>query len=185
MITIESADLKKSEELLKFVPGGVQKAAARAINRAADSAKTTASRALRKEYFIDRKAILNTIRIKRASTGGLSASMESRGRLIPLAKWKAAPQANPSAGKPITARIKKSGSAGEGKGAFWATMKSGHMGIFGRLGKKRKPIQERMGPAVPQLLEDDAVSKAVEERMSDVFYQRLDHEVGRILEAGK
>ena len=180
MITIESADLKKSEELLKFVPGGVQKAAARAINRAADSAKKAASRALRKDYFIDRKAILNTIRIKRASAGGLSASLESRGRLIPLAKWKAAPRANP-----VTARIRKSGAAGEGKGAFWATMKSGHEGIFGRLTKKRKPIQERMGPAVPQLLEDDAVSKAVEDRMSDVFYQRLDHEVGRILEAQK
>ena len=180
MIEIISADLKKAEELLKFVPGGVQKATARAINRAADSAKTAASRALRKDYFIDRKAILNTIRIKRASAGGLSASMESRGRLIPLAKWKTAPQA-----QPVTARVRKSGSAGEGKGAFWATMKSGHTGIFGRLGKKRKPIQERMGPAVPQLLEDEAVSKAVEERMSDVFYQRLDHEVGRILEAQK
>ena len=180
MIEIISADLKKAEDLLKFVPGGVQKAAARAINRAADSAKTAASRALRKDYFIDRKAILNTIRIKRASAGGLSASLESRGRLIPLAKWKAAPRANP-----VTARIKKSGATGESKGAFWATMKSGHEGIFGRLTKKRKPIQERMGPAVPQLLEDDAVSKAVEDRMSDVFYQRLDHEVGRILEAGK
>ena len=180
MIEIISADLKKAEDLLKFVPGGVQKAAARAINRAADSAKTAASRAVRKDYFISNKAILNTIRIKRASAGGLSASMESRGRLIPLAKWKAAPQANPA-----TARIKKSGASGLGRGAFWATMKSGHTGIFGRLGKKRKPIQERMGPAVPQLLEETAVSEAVEARMSDVFYQRLDHEVGRILEAGK
>ena len=180
MITIVSDELKKAEELLKFVPGGVQNAASRAINRAADSGKTTGSRELRKEYFLPNKEILNTIRIKRASAGGLSASLESRGRLIPLAKWKAAPRANP-----VTARIRKSGAAGEGKGAFWATMKSGHEGIFGRLTKKRKPIQERMGPAVPQLLEDAAVSKAVEDRMSDVFYQRLDHEVGRILEAGK
>ena len=78
MITVESADLKKAEDLLKFVPGGVKKAATRAINRSAEAAKTAASRALRKEYFLSNKAILSTIKIKRASASGLSAAMYRR-----------------------------------------------------------------------------------------------------------
>lgn len=181
MITVDSQDLIRAQDFLQQIPGGVQKATARAINRAAESARTAASRAVRKDYFIDNKTVLNTIRIRRASVGNFSASVESRGKLIPLAKWKAAPLA-----KPAMAQIKKAGASGWGKGAFWATMKSGHEGIFGRLGKKRKPIQERMGPSVPQLLQEESIVEIIENRAAEVASQRLDHEINRILQgAGK
>ena len=212
MITVEldAKAIINAQEKLQHLPGGVQKAAALAMRRAIQSARTTAVRETVKGYHITRTEVLATIKM---APGTLTGTLSSRGGMIPLSAFKARP------GPPVTAKIKRrSSSSGTGKGAFMQKMPTvgfgesrrtaepgqEHEGIFGRvkgtymkgqsprakkrgtgMTKGRESISERYGPSVPQMLMDKEVSKKTGARIVEQFTTRLDHEVGRILEAQK
>ena len=214
MITVEldAKAIMNAQGKLQHIPGGVQKAAARAVKRAVESARTTAVRETVKGYNITRDAVLATIKM---NPGTLSGELTSRGGMIPLSAFKARP------GPPVTAKIKRrSSSSGEGKGGFWQKMPTvgfgegrraavpgqSHEGVFGRvegtymkgrgprakkrgtgMTKGREAIAERYGPSVPQMLMNQEISQKIGDRIVEQFSKRLDHEVGRILdkEAGK
>ena len=212
MITVEldAKAIINAQEKLQHIPGGVQKAAALAIRRAIQSARTTAVRETVKGYNVTRDAVLATIKM---APGTFTGTLSSRGGMIPLSAFKARP------GPPVTAKIKRrSSSSGTGKGAFMQKMPTvgfgesrrtaepgqAHQGIFGRvkgafmkgrgprakkrgtgMTKGREAIFERYGPSVPQMLMNIEVQNKTVERIVEQFSTRLDHEVGRILEAQK
>ena len=68
----------------------------------------------------------------------------------------------------VTVVIRKGGSRTLIPGAFLATMKSGHVGVFTRVGKARLPIQERFGPKISNAFKDAA--PAIAERGRAVFF---------------
>lgn len=53
--------------------------------------------------------------------------------------------------------------------------------IMQRVGKKRLPIEKKLGPSIPSIIGNPEVVEAIEERTDEMIVKRLDHEVNRIL----
>ncbi len=173
--------MEKAEEMLQHLPGEAPKAMASALNRAAQSARTEASRKVREKYYVKHKDVTSTIKIYRANPSDLSAVVTSRGNLMTLSKFRVTPKRpQPRRKAPIKVRVQR-GEGGPIKGAFVARMKSGHVGVFKRVGKARLPIEQLYGPSIPQMLDSKTVREWVEQKAAEVLDQRLEHEIMRRL----
>jgi hypothetical protein len=76
----------------------------------------------------------------------MSAWIIATGARIPLFRFRARQTRSG-----VTARLP--GGAGQYPGAFIATMRSGHTGVFKRRASGRLPISELHGPSVPKVFE--------------------------------
>lgn len=150
-------------------------AIAAALNRVADMARTAASREIREVYRIKARDVSSAIKVYRAS--GRSTSLEARvvakGRhSLPLVDF-AARQTK----KGVTVSIKKRGGRKLFPGAFIATMKSGHTGVFTRGNKGRLPIKERFTIGVPYQFAARQTISAMFRIVKEKFPERLRHEL--------
>lgn len=185
MIDFTVEKIERAERLLEQIPGAAPKAMARAINRATESTRTEAARKVRSMYYISQKDVTSTIKINKASPSDLSAMVLSRGNLIALTRFRVTPKKpQPKRKKEIMVRVKR-GGGGSIKKAFVAKMKSGHVGVFKRAGKRRYPIDQLYGPSIPEMIGNPRVSGWVEEKASERLDQRLDHEIKRLLEGNE
>ncbi|WP_319403150.1 phage tail protein [uncultured Anaeromusa sp.] len=185
MIELGNGQLDKIQTMIKRFPRAIPRAAASAINRSAETARTEAVRGVRNEYVIQSKRIRETISIEKASSSNLSAFVRSKGRPRALTYFKVNPKNIPKRKqRRLKAQVKHSSGGGMIKGAFLARMKSGHLGVFNRLGKDRFPIVQRYGPSVPQMLENENVQNHVEARSAEMLEKRMEHELSRMFEGG-
>lgn len=181
MITINAEKIKQVEKELGQYKSKAPVALSRALNRAASRAKTVASKKAREQYIIKAKDINSTIKITKANRGNLRAIVMSRGQRIPLIKFKVSPS-NPRPKNPpkvLKVAVKK-GSLKELVGAFVANVNGNK--VFKRTSSSRLPIQQLYGPAVPQMLGSNFVTEFTENETDNVFEERLDHEIKRIME---
>ncbi|OQP12847.1 phage tail protein [Geobacillus thermoleovorans] len=183
MIELKIEHMERLEAALSETPEKIPRAASRAINRAAYTARTEAARKVREEYIIKHGDVINTIKIYPASESDLSATVVSRGSVIPLIKFKVSPKKpQPKRKKPLTATVKR-GEGGPIARAFTAKMRSsGYIGVFQRVGNPRLPIRQLYGPSVPQMIGSRNVSQWVEEKAQEKLEERLEHEIIRVLE---
>lgn len=183
MITLDAEHIERAELLLKNIPGGIDKAVVRAINRSVDRAQTATVKKVRDRYYIKAGDVRKTIKVKKANYSDQIAIIRSTGSPVALSKFKITPSKPPQkrTKKPVRARVVK-GEGGELKRrAFVAKMKSGHIGVFERAGKSRYPINQFYGPSVPQMLGHKSVVTYVKERAKEQLVSRLDHEIERLL----
>jgi hypothetical protein len=177
MIELSIEHMERLEQALQETPEKIPRAAARAINRAAYTARTEAGRKVREIYRIKHSDVIKTIRIYGADERDLSATVISRGHTIPLYRFKVTPRSvQPKRKKPIYASVKK-GQGGPIKSAFVARMKNGYIGVFKRVGKLRLPIEGLYGPSVPQMIGSNNVSRWVEEKALETLDKRIEHEI--------
>lgn len=165
-----------------------RQATARALNRTILAVRTAASKEIRAKYNIRAKDIKATMRKRTASRLSLEASLQSTGKGMPLIKFKAT-----QTRKGVRATIKR-GSRKALPGAFIATMKSGHRGVFaraqyksGRLISRRKrinpsnkndlPITEIKTVAVPSALASDIVTSNLRKVVAERFPANLEREM--------
>lgn len=183
MIQIDEKKIAEVEAALSHIPGATPIAIARAINRATQQAKTEAVKKVRERYIIRATDVNSTIRIIRATAARPIAIIRSRGSVMPLSKFRYTRPRSPGVKgtTPAKARVLKAGGNKPIKSAFVAQMSSGHTGIFVRAGKARLPIDQKMGPSVPQMLGHDSVIEHVEQVAQEILPKRLDHEVDAIL----
>jgi hypothetical protein len=195
MIELTTAQVEKAQRMLSHLPDAAPEAMARAINRAAEAAKTEAARKVRETYIVRHKDVVDTIKISRASPTHLMARVISTGTVFPLTKFRVTPkEPQPQRAAAVrwkkarpfkvTARVKR-GEGGPIKSAFVARMSSGHVGVFKRVSEARSPIQQLYGPSIPQMLDSKTVSEWVYEKARETMDKRLDHEITRILEANR
>ena len=120
-----------------------------------------------------------TTRISKSSTGNLAGYVSFSGFKLPLYKFNVTPK-KPGTGKQVTASVMKNGGT-TFEDAFVAEMKSGHMGVFERSGRKRLPVEEIMGLSAAQMVGNAAVIEELEKEAQKVVDERLSHEIDRIL----
>lgn len=181
MIELKAEHIEKLERILGNTPKQIPIVTARAINRAAEAARTQAGRSVRETYTIKHRDVLNTIKIKKASANDLTADIRSRGSARKLMDFRVNPKApQPRRKKLVSVSVKK-GSNKSIKNGFVAKMTSGHMNVFARTSKKRLPIKGLYGPSVPQMLGNESVANYVERRAMEVLDTRLEHEINRML----
>ncbi len=179
MIEFNVTQIERAERLLGEIPGALPKAQASAINRSLITARAEIVRAVRKEYVIKAEDVRSTIRVTNASAASPMGQIKSMGGPIPLVKFDA------SKDNPVRARVKKNGAKKPIKHAFRQTMGNGYQGLWIRAGKARYPLKQLYGPSIPQMIGNENVIKSVEEKAIETLDKRIDHEINRILEAGR
>lgn len=143
-LTLRTDQFEKAVRRLKAT---APVAISRALNRAAGTTKTVMSRAVANDTGIKVGTSKDAMAIHPAMTTRLSARVEIKGKRIPLIDFRArGPEPSRGRGRGVTARLK--GGAGRYPRAFIATMKSGHRGVFERVGKARLAIRELRGPSL-------------------------------------
>lgn len=191
--------LKNVEAMLHGVKGGVEKVTMRAINRALGSGKTALSKGIRETYTVNAATVNETISIRKASASNLEGIIVSSGKPLSARHFSHSPEGKDTTGaerKRIRVTVKK-GGGGKFKTGFiwdggWGTDKHAiYIRSGGKIraskgyhaGKRYKvdKVKKVSGPSVPQMAGNDGVRERVQERVQEVFVNRLDHEVNRIL----
>lgn len=151
-------------------------AIARAINRSAASAQTAAVRVISRDLGARARDVRDKVRLTPARSNALEATLTATGRRIPLISFRArGPE--PSRGRGGGVAYVMRGSRQRLPHAFIATMRSGHRGVFRRIGVARLPVIELFGPSIPQVLARRAIQNAVLTRYSEVLPGNLQHEI--------
>lgn len=181
---ISEARFEAVRRALAHIPGGAEKAVARALNSAASYAYYEASHQVAKRYTLPPDLIRKQLQLIRASPKYLKATITSRGQRIEVAKFERDPL-NPPRQKSIPVRLRQRITttivAGQTKGwshAFLARMGSGHVGLWTRSKTERtangKPvIHEFFTLAPPQMMS----AAPILNRVLDVAQSRLEQEI--------
>lgn len=156
----------------------------RTLNKLAQYAKSEAVRSIRSRWRFKAATIRKSISIKRANYKALEAEVRAIGQNSPIIDF-AARQTR----KGVTVGVSK-GKRKLIKGAFVATMKSGHKGVFKRSAKATRrtkgrpttsspnlPIEEVYTIGVPQAFASIAVSNALRKTVADRLRNTYEHEL--------
>lgn len=204
MITIE---VKGVDEVLSALdPRNVQLALRASINRAVQSGKSIASEEIRKVYNVKAGDLNPRLKTYLAAINRLSATLEITGRPMSLSYFGAK---QITGGRAVSrgkdgglvskrnAAMRRFGPVQQGvmvqvlKGkpatlrhAFMARMKkSGHVGVFRRMGRASLPIDEKNVITIPSMVENAQVMPSVisriQERLSVEFPRQLDYYMSR------
>jgi hypothetical protein len=166
----------------------VNKATVRALNKTGAIARTAASREIRQAgYNIAARAIKDNVELKRARPGELRVTVRAAGRPVPLIAFGAR---QTRAG--VSVKVKEGRKLI--KGAFIATMPTGHKGVFTRVGNRHKrvrrdgraswsglPIREMYGPSVPAAFRNQVVQDALRRVARARFPAIFEHELRYLL----
>jgi hypothetical protein len=203
-------ELKGVKEAMSlFDPNKVRLAANQALNRSATSGVGTAGKLIRGKYNIAQARLAQYLKLTTKASGyTMVAEISGRARGLALAYFDAKQAGKFIAGVgrgkrrkrylgskygrghagDVTVSVKRAGgrkvvSPKYSNKPFLAQMKSGHIGVWVRTGKKRKPIEQLFGPGVAQVFGTrdvmDGTTKAVNDRFAVEFPRQLDYYLGR------
>lgn len=187
------------EILDTFDPQKVRAATNRAIKRIGDQTRTQAARMLRTEYNIPYSELTRNLWVDFYTTStGAQAVITGRGRGLALAKFAAKQEGvavSKKAGFRYTRRSKTEGAGRRGgkvtvevrsgdrkevlsqPPAFMAMMKSGHIGVFQRVGQARYPIRQLFGPGVAAMLGSGTRVQSLTDFVNEKFWPIFKHEL--------
>lgn len=176
-----SRGLDRATKLLAGIPGGVQKAAESALNRAATSGRAGAAKEVGKDYTLkaaDFKKYTKSSQHVKKTGDEISVGINFRGFHVPLIRFN--PKLTSSGLYKV--QVRRSSTGATLKHVFRATMSSGHIGLFQRSGTSRLPIEQKMGPSVPQMMRvNQNLADSVGNNVRIVFEERMEHEITAIL----
>ena len=160
----------------------VRKAASMALNRTIKGALTETDRGIRDEYTVKRADVRKEIKVTQASENNLSAALSASIRKLSLTKYQhRISRAKPRIGVAgVRVRVKKGGSLKPISHAFHATMGSGHVGIYQRVGARRLPIRELTGPSVHGMATSSKVLTRVQRRAETQFNSEFTRNLDRL-----
>ncbi len=182
MISINKEDMELAEQALAGMPGAVNKAAARAINRAIIKAKTNAVKKVTAEYYISANRVDETIKVKKSTASILQGSVFSRGRSRALSYFRINPSQTGQKPKDgIFAQVKKSSTGGYIQRGFFTKFRSGHKAVVERVGKSSLPVKELVGPSVPSMLGNKSVREYIDPIAEKELNDAFTHEVNAYL----
>ena len=201
-VSFDESRFKAIEQLLDGIPGAFRTVAVSVINRGADHGRTLIKRAIKEELNLKQSDVLECIKISGAKPDRLGATIAVKRRPVKLIKF-----GNPTqSAAGVNVLVRRSHGAEEIPGAFIATMKSGHRGVFRRMPGKvaptqgsyagrtiksgpragqpllRQPIRELYGPTVCGVLAGkDGLRDAITKAIGDMVAKRMEAGVSRFL----
>ena len=149
------------------------RAIVRALNRTIASVRTLVIREIADDTGLANKDIRPSIGVTNATFSRPAARLVVTGRRIPLIAFDA---------RQTLRGVTYIGRRGRGeiRGAFIATMASGHRGVFKRRGVARLPIDELKGPSLPFVM-TKRWSRAMTMRANELLQANAQHEVTFLL----
>lgn len=125
-------------------------ASARALNRTATTARAQMARLISQDLGIPVNQVRDQLVIAEARPDFLISKVIATGKRIPLIDLKAkGPEPSRGRGRGVTYKLR--GNTTRIPNAFIAQMRSGHRGVFKRVGRGRLPIVELRGPSLPRV----------------------------------
>lgn len=215
MITISEEGLSYAKAALAYIPKGIPKVTAKAINKAKQVGEKAAIKKISQEYTIKKKYYMRHLKKgSKATPSRLSAFISAKGRVNALSYFKTTPRSVPRkrAKNPVFIQVKKSSSGNSIPSAFLTKFKSGHKAVAkravdasGNVYKVRKhegkprpkkrgrgmtkeipAIVQFYGPSTPQMLGSKTVSAFITEEAQTVLEECLKEEINNVLaRAGK
>ena len=183
-VSIAVVVTRKKGGIVALQPGSFKRAAVRALRKAGATAlrdmRSDARKRISARKRIGAKYISRAITLRRASgtdIAGMSWAVNVSGEPVPLVAY---PYRQTKQG--VSVEVNR-GKRMLLKGAFVATLKSGHVGIFRRKGKTRLPIEELRGSRPVDALLHQGEAQGVADRggqsFAATFKRVLPLEMGR------
>jgi hypothetical protein len=190
--------MERAQKVLSGIEGGAAKAISAALSRALPAGQKAAESGIERVYNVTRTDIRGRSQITtRVDTQGDMpvGHINFHGTKLPLYRFSVSPTA-PTYSKervsaltsqgwkrvfksvPVAAQIRRDGRMQKSDSAFLAKMKSGHIGVFDRVGNA---LQERMGLSAEQMADNKEIREDVLKAAEDTFDKRIEHEITRIL----
>lgn len=173
-VTVNKEQVNRIKREFANAPKIINRIQVRAVNKTLGNATTYVSQEIRKDLNITAGRLKKHIQVRRkASMSSPGAWFVIEGSRIPIKNFKGVRQ-----GKRGTSwRVRMGGARTSLRDAFFATMRSGHRGVFKRHETekmKSKPnraaIFELYGPSVPQVAENlQSLSQAVLGQQMEAF----------------
>jgi hypothetical protein len=139
-------DLSDWERALARLRTKAPQAITRALNRAITSARVVMVREVARDLGIKQATVRDRMSVEQAKPGTERARLSASLKRIPLIEFNArGPEPSRGKGRGVAYRL---GGAKRLPHAFIATMRSGHRGVFERVGTRRLPIHELKGPSI-------------------------------------
>ena len=174
-----SVDVKKALAMLSDVKNNiVERAAASALNKTLTTVTAIAAREIKKDMgSIKISEIKQQLKKKLATVKDLHAAITASGQRLFVMKL------DPRARQNKTGVTWNSGAPGIKfiPGAFIATMKNGHRGVFKRKGQSRLPIQELHGASLPKVFANKSILDALESVAREKWSITFTHELNYLL----
>jgi hypothetical protein len=144
------------------------RAASAGLNRTADAARSLAVKEIARNIGAKQKTVRDATKVSKANPNKLEARVTAFGKRIPIYDLGARQTA-----KGVTY---KAGEKGRKliPSAFIAEMKSGHVGVFKRIGKERLPIVELKGPSVPVVFSRKTIQTVLLTMIDDRLQKEID-----------
>jgi hypothetical protein len=159
--------VKWTGQLAALNPADMKRVVSQVVSKAGSTAlrdmRSEASKRVRAMKRIMGKYISRAITMRRPTAGDRSFALDISGAPIPLVAY---PYRQTKQG--VSVEVNR-GKRTLVKGSFVATLKSGHEGIFQRIGKARLPIKELLGSRPVDALLHRGEAAAVAERGSKSF----------------
>lgn len=186
-VKIPPEKLQELQRLLADIPNGVNKAVAKATNKAVERARVEAMLRIRDRYAISPSALSLRLKVNRASVRNPTAMIVWSSPEIAITKFKTKPT-KPASQSGIPVALRRAPETEIVKGqkkswphAFLAVMKSSHKGLFARERKTSLPIKQFFGPSVASMIGQRGVLKAITEATNAVIVEELEKQVTRML----
>lgn len=182
MITSDYRDFKAAALAAKKMAKNTPKAINRAFKRTGQRLQTVAVQEVRKDYLIRAGDVRKYGNLKLTQRDN-EIEFKSSGRNIRLIRFKTTPtRVVKRRPKVLKAAVKRDGGTKPIGGAFVQHMRNDSLGVFRRRGKRRLPIEQLYGPGVPIMLNSAKIRDRLQDEMTQKLEQRLNHEMGRVLE---
>lgn len=179
MIKVEAVNssIERAAKLLNGVPKGFEQALVSSLNRALLEGRTAGTREATKRYTVRAGIIRKTMAMHRASKSNLEAELVSRGRRLPLKQFKHKPVTDTTGAKrkQVSVAVRQGTLKPLGQGFIYRGM------VMQRLGSNRLPIEQKFSISVPNVLNNEEIVDAIQERMGQSVEKRIAHETERIL----
>lgn len=161
------------------MPNRLRKATVRSLNRAIVSGQAVIARLIATDTGLKVKDVKAAFTLSQATDAAPDASVSAGFKRIPLIQFNAK-----DSGSKLTKALGGGVSYNVGDmrkaipNAFIATMKTGHRGVFVRVGRKRLPIKELFGPSIGKVFLKFQFDG--QRRAEDAFLANFEHELGRM-----
>ena len=180
-IQSEGMGLDRIISMLTGIGSGrdMQRAMNAALKRAAQSGRAQAGRFVAERYYLSSTAFKKYFESEDKFVTGdgsdQTMNVTFRGGVIPLIEF----STSYTGGNGLYVKVKK-GGGGTIEKAFVANF-YGRNDVYERVARGKGGLRKLYGPSAAHMLQDIGVNDKMQKHMNDVFNQRMEHEMNRIM----
>lgn len=164
--------------MLANTPDGLKKALNATVKRVGTDVQTDIIDQTQEKYYIQGKAIRQTLKITH-SEGALQ--IISRGKRLNLVRYKISPNKVPKHKRTLYGAVRRGPLKAFPRGFLIKFKRTQNTWAFRRIGKGEWNIKPIIAPAIPQLIQNQNTISYISQHAKQRFNDRLNHEILRVL----